>query len=162
MKVGGVFNTAVETTKSVLSTRRLQLLRQLGNINRSDAINEVYDFLSEAMSAYLSDLPFTLMYLLDDNEKKRLTLILSTGIKPGTVFSPKELIFTNQDKDIIWPLWRVIDDTASIRIDDLEKRVGQLPGGVWPESCRLAVAHPIISNTTNRPIGLFIKSETSL
>jgi signal transduction histidine kinase len=156
MRVGGVFNTAVETTKSVLSTRRLQLLRQLGNINRSDAISEVYNFLSEAMSAYLSDLPFTLMYLLDDNEKKKLTLTLSTGIKRGTVFSPKELIFTNQDKDIIWPLWTVIDDGTSIRIDDLAKRIGELPGGVWPESCRLAVAHPIISNTTNRPIGLFI------
>jgi signal transduction histidine kinase len=155
MRVGGAFNIAVETTKSVLNTRRLQLLRGLGNANKSGEISQVFNYLSEVLADNLSDLPFTLMYLLDDAEEK-LTLQFCTGVESGTNQSPQELSLGDEHKQSQWPAWRAINSNATVKIEELEGSIGILPGGVWPEPCRRAIVKPIMSDTKNSPVGVFI------
>lgn len=152
MKVVGVINVTFETTKKVFNTRRMDLLREVSAADKTGTTRDVCLSLSKALSTCPADLPFTLMYLFDD--ERTLVLQSHTGLHPGGPASPKK--FDIETDECIWPFASVINAMHSIKVIDLEKRVGNLPGGIWPDSPEMAVILPIISNVQEKPIGVFI------
>ncbi|QBD74965.1 PAS domain S-box protein [Ktedonosporobacter rubrisoli] len=79
-KVGGILCTVKETTKQVVSERRLKLLRNLA-AGTSDA-HSIEDACRSALAALelgSADLPFALLYLLDA-QGKQARLIGATGL----------------------------------------------------------------------------------
>ncbi len=154
MKVGGVFNTGVETTKNVYQTRRLAAVRALSNINKTSTTKEFIQSLSKVVANYPSDLPFALMYLHDEKENK-LKLQVITGVEAGESYSAEEVTEDSETAGI-WSLWNVMEQRTTVQIDDLVAVVGEIYGKVWPEPCRHALVTPIISTTKSAPVGVFI------
>eukprot|EP00029_Vermamoeba_vermiformis_P005063 TRINITY_DN1655_c0_g1_i1.p1 TRINITY_DN1655_c0_g1~~TRINITY_DN1655_c0_g1_i1.p1 ORF type:complete len:1432 (-),score=273.55 TRINITY_DN1655_c0_g1_i1:11-4306(-) len=154
MKVGGVFNTGVETTKNVYQTRRLAAVRELSNINKTSTTAVFIKSLSKSLLNYTHDLPFTLMYLLDEKENK-LKLRVITGLERGKAYSAQE-VAEGDETAHVWSLWTAINQKTVVQIDDLLTRVGPIYGKIWPEPCRHAIVTPIISSTKNTPIGVFV------
>ncbi len=68
--VGGVFTAVTETTERVLSERRLRTLRELAeDTAESRTAEEACDRAVEALARNRADLPFVLLYLLDDGAR---------------------------------------------------------------------------------------------
>lgn len=152
MKVVGVINVTFETTKKVLNTRRMDLLREVSGADKTGTTRDVCVSLSKALNTCPADLPFTLMYLFDD--EKTLVLQSHTGLKAGEYASPQK--FDIEADNCVWPFAAVINSIRSIKVTELDSKVGSLPGGIWPESPDMAVVLPIISNAQEKPIGVFV------
>ncbi|QHT67293.1 PAS domain-containing protein [Rhodocytophaga rosea] len=73
--VGGIFCVCHETTPSVLSKRRLNTLKSLAEVAPlSQTLEQVSHFSCQALDQNREDIPFGLIYLLEENNKKaRLT-----------------------------------------------------------------------------------------
>ncbi len=152
MKVVGVINVTFETTKKVLNTRRMDLLREVSATDKTGTTRDVCMALSKALSTCPADLPFTLMYLFDD--EKTLVLQSYTGIEPGHPACPEKVDI--ESNNCVWPFSAVINAMHPIKVSDLNNKVGRLPGGIWPESPDLAIVLPIISDAKEKPIGVFV------
>jgi signal transduction histidine kinase len=154
MKVGGVFNTGVETTRNVLQSRRLSVVRELSNINKTSSTTEYIQSLQKTLANYPHDLPFLLMYLYNEKENK-LKLHVITGVERGKQYSAEEVL-DNDETAQIWSLWSVMNTKTTVVVSDLIARVGEIYGKIWPEPCRNAIVTPIISTINSAPVGVFI------
>jgi PAS domain S-box-containing protein len=78
-KVGGVLVTVQETTKRVISDRRLQILRDLASCEtEARSVDEAYSTVVTVLSRHEADLPYVLLYRRE-SETGRLWLAGSTG-----------------------------------------------------------------------------------
>lgn len=165
--VGGIMMTISETTGQVLGERRLKLLRDLGaRSSEARTPREACRIVTETMAQSSSDIPFALIYLLDQNfngDGPGACLAASAGIQPGGAESPEVILLTDEETSSKgWPLMAALNatleapaNTPFIRLDDLEERFGPMPGGPWPETSRTAVILPIASQT-QEPIGFLV------
>jgi signal transduction histidine kinase len=152
MQVVGVLDVTLETTKKVLNTRRMNLLREVSSVNKAGTITDVCKSMAKALTTCPADLPFTLLYLF--NGENKLVLESCTGLEPGTLASPVEVdILTST---CLWPFADVMKSMQHIKVPDIVPKFGPLPGGIWPESPNYAVVLPLISNSQQTPIGVFI------
>lgn len=144
---GGVLVTCVETTERVLSERRLRTLRELAaHASSAETISDACRIVAETMAANPNDLPFTLLYFIDE-DRRRADLCASSGVARGTAASPETLDLAAPDGVVehndVWPIATVAQNDRSEMITDLRSRAGTLPGGPWPESADAAIAIPI-------------------
>ncbi|MGH8502520.1 MAG: sensor histidine kinase [Gammaproteobacteria bacterium] len=153
--VGGLFHPVTETTGRMLSERRTCALRALtAHTGKAQAMQEVFTLAAQSLADSDLDLPFTLFYLLDeDNEQARL--IAHTGLAPGTAASPSVLDW-NAPRARTWPLPEVVRSGKTQRVDDLEARFGRLACGPYPESPRVALALPIVLPGYKRPAAILL------
>ena len=94
-KVGGIFCIVTETTGRVLGERRLKALRELSSRTAGMKTAEAACEVAASVAAEnVSDLPFTLFYLLDE-AGGRATLASSAGMPRGTPQSPLEIDATD-------------------------------------------------------------------
>src|SRR6185295_11500316 len=112
--VGGMLAVVAETTERVQGERRLKILRDLAR-RASDAKTPGQACINAAqtLGENLLDVPFALIYLLDQDGKIARLESLS-GFGPGTAASPAVIDLSGDDRSS-WPLAEVIKD-ASIRI----------------------------------------------
>ena len=83
-EVGGVFCACDETTKRVIGERQLKTLRELSaQPLETKIVEEACQLCMSAIAKNPADLPFALLYLMDD-ERESAKLIGAAGIKPGT------------------------------------------------------------------------------
>lgn len=141
-RVGGVFCIVSETTSRVLAARRMQTLRELSSRTAENAgsVERACTVVSKTLAEHPEDLPFTLLYLLDE-AGQRATLSGLSGVKPGTKASPP--IVDLNDPAALWPFGEVVARGHVIEVNDLLRRFGALPGGLWPEPPALARILPI-------------------
>ena len=79
--IGGVLATVNEITESVVEKRQMETLKELGkNLSLVLVENEVYIKAAEALSINLTDLPFSLIYKIENNESNA-SLIAASGIE---------------------------------------------------------------------------------
>src|SRR5262245_16817412 len=65
--IGGVYTAVTETTARVIAERRMQTLRDLAACGaQAKEIIEACQVMAEALAANARDIPFALLYLLDD------------------------------------------------------------------------------------------------
>lgn len=100
---GGVFNACNETTARVLGERRLKTLREMAVEART--ADEAARRCAEILGQNLRDIPFALIYLLDDTGQY-LHLAGQTGLVPGTPASPLAVAMADPEA-AGWPLARV-------------------------------------------------------
>src|SRR5690606_5975042 len=88
-RVGGVFTAVTETTARVLAERRLQTLRDLGARASGEevTVSEAGRIAIEILAANPADIPFALLYLLNDNDREAW-LAGAAGIEPGQTSNP--------------------------------------------------------------------------
>lgn len=130
--IGGIFCACDETTKKVLSRRRLGILHDLGMSARvqdgpADAI--------KVLAANPADIPFALLYELDEHGENG-TLIGSCGVEDAAVF-PDAL---KLDGAGVWPIPSGDPVYEPRVLGELSRILPAVPGGPWPEKPHTAVS----------------------
>ena len=161
--------TCVETTGHVIGERRLHALRQLAG-RATDA--EVADAAAATAALTLgespADVPFALVYLFDADRQARL--VGSSGLHSGSSAAPITVDLQRNPGSGPHTAWGVggaspVDpwDIASVAatgratiVQDLEARLGHLPGGPWPESADKALVLPIRDPGETLPTGALV------
>ena len=155
-KVDGIFCACYESTGRVIGARRLQTLRDLGrSVLEVKSAEEACEVAARTLEANPYDIPFALIYLLDD-EGLNARLIASTGLEAGTTPAPREIAMNDPIESTAWPLGHVFETGAPAIVSYLSERFGLLPGGPWPDSTESALVLPISVPGYARPAGFLV------
>ena len=153
-KIDGIFCACYETTGRVVGERRLQTLRDLGRIATKSA-EEACNVALNTLAANPYDVPFVLIYFLDEDDK-RARLVCASGLEEGDPGAPSEIVMSEAGSSMTWPLHEVFESGTLKTVNDLAERFGQLTGGPWPESCGTAVILPIGATEYTKPSAFLV------
>ncbi len=154
--VGGSFEVSIPTTDRVIGERRLRTLRDLALIGaQTTSLDEVCRRACEVLGKNPSDIPFALVYSLDD-ARTRATLVAFAGIEPGLSASPVS-VDLKRDADGLahWPLASAAAG-STVLINDLEAKFRNLPGGAWPASPQSALIFPLVPSGHPLPTRILV------
>ena len=154
--IDGIFCACYETTGRVIGERRLQTLRDLGRtVIEVKSAEEACKVAAKTLEGNAHDVPFALIYLIDD-ETKQAHLVAASGLEMGSAAAPKVNSIGDSVGSSEWPLSRVFETSASEIVSDLSSRFGPLPGGPWPESPERALILPIGAPGYMKPTGFLV------
>jgi signal transduction histidine kinase len=152
-KVDGIFCACYETTGRVVGERRLQTLRDLGRtVIEVRSVEDACDVAVKSLAANTYDVPFAMVYLLDD-DANQARLVCSSGLDEGEAAAPEEIALTDSHT---WPLGHVFETDEAEVVSDLANRIGITPGGPWPEPCESAMVLPIAASGYGKPTGFLV------
>ena len=153
-KVGGLFCAVTEETEQVIGERRLRLLREIAAaMAESRTPAQVCQAAAACLASARRDLPFTLIYLLDQ-DGKNLAKAAGTGFEGHHIAAPDSARIDAAD-DSVWPFRAVLESGQPILIDDLSSRFRDLPKGEWNDPPTRAILLPIAQQGQSRPAGVF-------
>ena len=153
-KVPGIFCACYESTEQVIRRRRLQTLRDLGRaVMDVKSAEEACEAAATALEVNPHDVPFALLYLLDDNAQNA-RLIAATGFKDGVGKSIPADVALNESA--AWSFFSVFRTGGGEVVSDLIAEFGPLPGGPWPESPESAYVLPIAVPGIVKPTGFLV------
>ncbi|MFC5139177.1 SpoIIE family protein phosphatase [Actinomycetospora rhizophila] len=136
--IAGMLCVVTETTERVIGDRRLATMRDLGTAtgparSREDVLGAVERTLGENDR----DLPFSLVYLLDEDAGVA-RLAASAGVAPGSPVAPETVA-----RGGAWPAEQLTTG-APVLVDDLAARWGDaVPRGAWDRPATQAVMVPL-------------------
>ena len=146
--VDGIFTAVIENTRRILGERRLRALREVSaRAAGARSAVEACAAAAAALTGSVDDLPFALLYLLDDDQR-RATLAGISGVSRGTAGSPASIDL--DDPAAPWPLREAMASGESIVVGDL----GQL--GTRPDAAQKAVVLPMKRPGLARPAGFVV------
>ena len=149
--VGGVLVTVTETTERVLGARRLETLRLLSARTQNAATAAAACALAaEVLSDNAADLPFALLYLLDEGGA-RARLAGASRIEPGGTLSLVTIDLA--DPAAPWPLAAASGFTGVSVVDIPAAGTAQHAASGAPAR---AAAIPIVTPGAERPSGVLI------
>ncbi|BAZ22265.1 ATP-binding protein [Kalymmatonema gypsitolerans NIES-4073] len=155
-QVVGIFQAVTETTERVLDERRLRTLHDLGiNTATAQVTQEACRIATETLSQNAADIPFALLYLLDES-RRQAHLAGTAGLEHDTPASPRVIHLSAEDKPGSWPLARVARTGQTAQVDNLVAQFGALPGRPWPESPFVALVLPVAQPGVTLPTGLLV------
>ncbi len=159
--VGGIFQAVTETTERVLDERRLRTLRDLAaNAAEAKVAEDACLIAAETLSQNAADIPFALLYLLDE-DRKHAYLAGTAGLTPDTPASPL-VVGLSEEEPVVseakgrWSLARVASTGESEQVDNLVEQFGSLPGGPWSESPNQALVLPVAQPGVTLPAGILV------
>ena len=139
-RIGGLLCVITEDTLRVLADRRVQTLRELAaETVKAKTVQDAGEIAIATLSNNPHDLPFALLYLIDETETKA-QLVAITGLDKETPVSPTEIELENNN---LWSLYDVLQSGKSQVIELTESKYGQMPGGAWSEPSKSAVVLPL-------------------
>lgn len=145
-RVGGLLNTVQETTVKVQSERQIRMLHDLAaRAAGVKSIEEAYRSATEVLATNELDLPFLLLYALNEKADAALLVGAAGWNDYAGPAKPARVPISDDPGTAAWPLAAVIGATHEVLIDDLATRFGPLPIGRWgarPErAIMLALPH---------------------
>jgi PAS domain S-box-containing protein len=141
-RVCGVFVPVAETTEKVIGERRLRTLRDLAaGSSEAKEEDESCRVAAATLAANPSDLPFALLYLLDEH-RSQARLVGAAGIAEGTPPAP-QIVPLREESQGGWPLAQVARTGRARLVEDLAQRFGSLPSGAWPVPPHTALILPV-------------------
>ena len=136
----GLLCVVSEDTERVVAERRMATLRDLGSEPASGRDDRDYlRAASRHLEANNRSLPFTLVYLFDD-QGDGVELACSTGVAAGHPAAPSRIEPANESA--CWPVAELARG-RSVVLEDLDRRFPALPTGAWPEPPSTAVLLPL-------------------
>ncbi len=140
--VGGVHVTVTETTRRVLSERRLRLLHALSEAAAGKrTADEVVATAITSLSRATEDVPFALFYV-PTGRARELRLAGSFGIAP------------QEAATMAWPVTGAL--TGVTVVEDVGARFGVIPSGAWPEAVHTAVVIPVTRLGSPDPAAILV------
>ena len=149
---GGVLCVCSEDTQRVLSQRRLQALRALGEAVTAQTAPAACEYAAATLAEHRHDLPFALFYLLD-GEGEEAQLVAASGITTESRAAPARISLADNTS---WPLHKVAASGRAVEVERLSTKFGTLPGGPWPETPQRAVVLPLARPGQTRLAGFII------
>lgn len=158
-RVEGIFNAVVETTFRVVGERRERTLRELAErVSMARSEQEVFDVAVAMFAAKAADVPFALLYRLDEASNCARLIGCSQLVENG-IASPATIELG--DDQAAWPT-REAQQGRTIAVEGLTARFGEpLPGGPWPEPSDCALVAPIAAPLQDRAISGFLVAGVS-
>lgn len=154
--VSGVFTAVTETTRRVLGERRLATLRDLADrAAEARSVEEACQVAARTLEANPLDLPFALIYLIDD-AGSMAHLAGAVGLEQGGLASPHRVDLSDAAPTSIWPLARVALTDQPVTVIDLDAYAGDLSGRPWPDAPNTALVLPIAASGHERLAGLLV------
>ncbi|QFY62446.1 response regulator [Rhizobium grahamii] len=148
-KVEGVFCAVTEETERVISERRMSTMRVLASgLAAANTECEVFNASHSALEANLKDLPFSALYLFDNEGNARRKWVC--GAAEDHALMPGE-IHRGQG---IWSLEDAWSKQA-IALVDLSA-TDNVPSGPWPKSPSKAAIIPLVGQGGDRPKGILV------
>jgi len=156
----GMLCVVTEETERVIGERRLRSLRELAaELALAGSEAEVLEAVSRSLERNNKDLPFALVYLL--NQPQRARLAATSGIESSHPAAP---LTVEADPAAVWPLFASSDNKPGNESDDgrarivehLGSRFESLPRGAWSEPPRSAVLVPLQWQNQETPLGFLI------
>jgi PAS domain S-box-containing protein len=153
-QVAGLFHPVTETTGKMVGQRRTRTLRDLAARGLgAQSLGDGLRLAAEALAEAALDLPFVLFYRLDaDGRTARLAA--QTRLAPGAAASPLTVDLT-QDRPG-WPLAQAAASGATMQLDDVRERLGELICGPYPEPIRSAFVQAITPPGHERPACIMV------
>ena len=153
--IGGVLATVHEITEKVVAERRVIALRDLGaRVGDARTPEEACAIAAQTLSAHDKDIPFVLIYLLDD-DRRLARLAGATGIEPGSDISPLT-IDLRESGARGWPVAQALDKDALEVVKPLTDHFASVPAGPWSGPPTSAVVIPIPSSKPHAPVGAIV------
>jgi PAS domain S-box-containing protein len=154
-KVGGVFCPVIETTEKVIGERRLRTLRDLAaRCKGSESEEAAYDAAASMLAANRHDVPFALIYRVDEQEAVAL-LKATSGITTGTPAAPERVAIDDSVPDP-WSLGTVARTGRPAVVGDLPARFTSLPTGAWKAAPKTAVVLPVLLPGQEQPRAILV------
>jgi len=151
--VAGMLCVVTEETERVIGARRLESLNELSSaLAATSSEADVLAAVERAVGANRHDLPFTLLYLMDE-DGTRARRAACTGIAVDHAAAPA--VIALGDPTTPWPLTRVMASGSSVVVDSLSDH-RDLPSGAWDAPPRRAVLVPITQPGERRPAGFLV------
>ena len=155
--VGGTLVVVQEQTARVIGERRLRTLRDLAaraaaSRTEGDAWTGAVDVLGDNPK----DFPWALVYAARDDGASvrppgRTLAAGSLGVLDGL-----DGLDGLDDLDEAWPLQEVLKTGEPLLVEDVRRRVGDVPGPAWPEPVQQAWLVPIKRPNTPVPYGILV------
>jgi len=161
--VVGLVNTCIETTRQVVTERRMTILRKVAAfVTGANTPREACEKGAAGVADEPRDLPFVLLYLFD-NDRRQANLSGASGVAAGSAAAPHVLALSGHQD--LWALQRVaagtVAPTDAIQLDDLPRRVPDLQaalqgGGAERLLPSTVMVLPLQSTREKRPIGALV------
>ena len=163
--VVGVHNTGLDTTRNVVAERRMRALRTLAaQVGGAGTPRQACERAAAALASDPADLPFALLYLLDDS-RRHASLAAAAGLDEGSFAAPRLIDLGGRGRAPAWPLARALSGEAGrpgwpqgVLLDDLAERFRGLappptPGTLSPHSAFLL---PLPAAADEPPAGVLV------
>lgn len=156
-RVGGILNTVQETTAKVQSEREVRMLHDLAaRAAEAKSEDEAHRIVAEVLSAYELDLPFVLLYVLDEQaDDARLVAVSGLKEHEGQARPARVPIRGNAGASS-WPFAAVIQGAHELVVTDLFSRFGPLPMGRWNARPEQAIILPLVRAGGTSPHALLV------
>lgn len=153
--IGGIFCAVTEETQKIVGERRLKLLREVAAATAEPRNPlEVCQAAARCLSHARRDLPFSLIYLLDQ-DCATLTRVAEAGIDPRHPAAVESVSLRDPDS-CPWPIRKVVETGETVLLSDLGNRFSGIPRGEWNQPPDSAVLLPIARQGQARPAGVLV------
>jgi signal transduction histidine kinase len=159
--IGGVLATVHEITEKVVGERRVRALRDLGARSvEPKSADEACIIVRETLSPHPKDIPFLLLYLLDE-KRQNARLASCIGADQEDRGCPRLLDLSSQTGEELWPLSDALATEDIQLVEGLKSRFDQVPQGPWSDAPTRAAVLPIRSNIQHQLAGFMIAGLSS-
>ncbi len=153
-RAGGVFVTVMETTASVIGERRLRTLSELAtHAGETRELESACREITRTLGKNQLDIPFALLYLLDDSRKARLCE--ATPVAPDLHVVPREFLLQG-DGSAGWPFAQVYNSGRPSAPVALASLLGQAQSSAWPEPVEHALVLPLSGTRQGQLAGFMV------
>ncbi len=150
--IGGLVCANTDDTDRVIGARQLALLREIASRTwEADSVDEVYALSAGALASDPRDMPFALIYGLED-DGRRARLRGHCGIEPGHAAAPETMVL---ERGAAWPIGDVVRGGRRV-LTRLGERFGALPTGPWDDPAQEAWMLPLSTSADAAPRGVLI------
>ncbi|MDC0743156.1 ATP-binding response regulator [Polyangium mundeleinium] len=151
--IAGVFCACSEETGEVLGRRRLQNLGALGAaMLGARSAEEVCQAAARHLAENRNDVPFVLLYLLDETGSvARLAGFSGLPANHRACWAPSP-----EDTEGPWPIHEVNMRRSGRVVDDVRRRVGELVCEPWAEPIEQAIVLPVEDHGLGRIAGALV------
>ncbi len=148
----GMLCVVAEVTERVIGERQLDLLRDMGaRLSAASTRNDVMEGLTACLSAGASDVPFALVYLIDE-ETGEARLAAIHGLQADTPATPSRLALDDPGAP-----WCLVQAKAQAEIVAVPPGAASgVPLTHWQQPPAKALVTPIAISEGGAPVGFFV------
>jgi len=155
--VAGLFCPSTEVTPKVVNARRLRTLSDLSHALVQKTVEAACDSAMDTLRQNSDDIPFALLYLLDEQNSRANLLQVCRIPMNVEVLSPKSVALAgrnNSDQHCVWPLVEVLKSRQSQVIS--VKNVKGLPLGLAQQPLSQAMVLSVSTRPEERAAGVLV------